>query len=241
MGAQAGIVAGVDASPEGSTVAALAAAEADMRGVELLLVRPRDGDDAGRVAHELIKLSHDAVLVAVTRALAGGRDPVLDRWLPDLVLTHARCPVLVSAPGHHRSQEHRAPVLVGVDGTDYGIPAARLAFEAAALRHAPLRAIAAHCAHSADAAQEALATVITPLSGEFPTVPVSAEPTYAPDIAAALVDATAGAGLIVVGSRGRGPITSLVLGPVSQALVERARCPVLITHAGLHPASSRPR
>jgi nucleotide-binding universal stress UspA family protein len=46
--------------------------------------------------------------------------------------------------------------------------------------------------------------------------------------AKALLDAAIGAALIVVGSRGRGGITSLLLGSVSQQVVHRAPCPVVI-------------
>ncbi len=44
----------------------------------------------------------------------------------------------------------------------------------------------------------------------------------------ALLDAAPDAGLIVVGSRGVGRVAGLFLGSVSQAVVTRARCPVLV-------------
>jgi nucleotide-binding universal stress UspA family protein len=43
-----------------------------------------------------------------------------------------------------------------------------------------------------------------------------------------LVDASAGADLCVVGSRGHGPVTSLVMGSVASAVVGHARCPVAV-------------
>lgn len=43
-----------------------------------------------------------------------------------------------------------------------------------------------------------------------------------------LIDAAADAGLVVIGSRGRGGFTGMLLGSVSQHVLARAACPVVI-------------
>ena len=45
-----------------------------------------------------------------------------------------------------------------------------------------------------------------------------------------LADGSEHAGLVVVGSRGRGEFAGLLLGSVSQEVLQRARCPVVVVH-----------
>ena len=48
----------------------------------------------------------------------------------------------------------------------------------------------------------------------------------------ALVDASADARMVVVGSHGRGALGRLLMGSVSKAVLENAHCPVAVIHAG---------
>ena len=61
------------------------------------------------------------------------------------------------------------------------------------------------------------------------------------DAATALVAACTPADLLVVGSRGRGPLGGLVLGSVSQACLAHAPCPVVVVRPQPEQASSRGR
>jgi nucleotide-binding universal stress UspA family protein len=52
------------------------------------------------------------------------------------------------------------------------------------------------------------------------------------DPAGRLAEASSGVDLLVCGSRGRGPLGSVLLGSVTQPLIHRARCPLLIVPRG---------
>jgi nucleotide-binding universal stress UspA family protein len=53
-----------------------------------------------------------------------------------------------------------------------------------------------------------------------------------------LLAASEGALMLVVGSRGRGGFTGLLLGSVSAKVAEHARCPVLVVHSTQPPAET---
>ena len=76
-------------------------------------------------------------------------------------------------------------------------------------------------------ARELLADAVAPWALKYPAVEVEIT-VMAGSAPWALVQASNGAALVVVGSRGHGGFTGLLLGSVSQALLRHAACPVAV-------------
>ena len=78
------------------------------------------------------------------------------------------------------------------------------------------------------AAEEALELILTKPAGDWADVHVQPTAIEALAPAPALVEASEGAELLVVGSRGLGGFGGLLLGSVSQQCVQHATCPVVV-------------
>lgn len=175
----------------------------------------------------LIQRSGDATMVVVGSAGRGVLGDLIFGSTAAALTAHAECPVAVIR-GHDR---RNAPVVVGVDGSPAGEPALALAFEEASLHHAPLVAVHGWTAESLrEAETRVLAEAIASWQEKFPEVIVRrvAERDRPRQ---QLLDWSTKAGLVVVGSRGRGGFTGLLLGSTSQALVHHADCPVLVVRS----------
>lgn len=137
-------------------------------------------------------------------------------------------------------------IIVGVDGSDHSEQALEWAVKEAAIRHAPLTVLAVHevasnhwtghpVIYPADqpevekirqAAQEATQKVVDQAGEPGPaSVTVRAVSGLA---ASELIDASADADLVVVGSRGGGGFAKLMLGSVSSKVVHHAHSPVAV-------------
>jgi nucleotide-binding universal stress UspA family protein len=190
-------------------------------------------------APALIEQSRGAEAVVVGHRGLGGFAELLVGSVGTQVAGYASGPVLIVRP--HAMGNADAPVVVGVDGSPGCAPALEFAVDEAAGRALPLVAVYVHADKGPEWAREAetlLEMAVAPWLARHPAVEVRQRVWPGTDAERAFVDASRGASLLVVGSRGRGGFTGLLLGSVSQALVHHARCPIAVVHARL-PESDR--
>jgi nucleotide-binding universal stress UspA family protein len=137
-------------------------------------------------------------------------------------------------------------IVVGVDGSAASQEALEWAVKHAALEHAPLTVLAVHEVaasawtgnpillpedrpeeeHARQAAQEIVNKLISDLGGGAPESVTVRGVSGAP--APILIEASADADLVVVGSRGAGGFANLLTGSVSSKVVNHAACPVVV-------------
>jgi nucleotide-binding universal stress UspA family protein len=152
----------------------------------------------------------------------------------------AHCPVVLVCDG----SSWTGPVVVGVDGTEASDAAVAFAFAEAAAQDAPLVAVHAYAesvfetALTGDSApldstlqreiaDETLAERLAGWQEKYPDVTVTRHVSRE-RASRALLRHAEDAGLLVVGSRGRGGFRGLLLGSTSQHLLHHAPCPVAV-------------
>jgi len=181
------------------------------------------------------------LLVLGDRGLGGVAGLVLGSVAVALAARGA-CPVVI-VRGETGNTD--GPVVVGIDGSPVSEAALAFAFDAAAVRGVALVAVHAWSPTAVDKALEPVmdwdavadeeeAVLAERLSGwgqKYPQVTVRRS-VVRDGAARALVDASRGAQLVVVGSRGRGDAAGLLLGSVSHGVLHAAHCPVAIVRPG---------
>lgn len=137
-------------------------------------------------------------------------------------------------------------IVVGVDGSAGSREALRWAFAEAQLRSVTLEAVTVWqypvtaslptfgvMDTPSDFAAEARSTLIGILASEGITAeaPIPVTTLVAEgNPARALLDAAESADLLVVGSRGHGGFTGVLVGSISQQCVHHATCPIVVVH-----------
>jgi nucleotide-binding universal stress UspA family protein len=137
-------------------------------------------------------------------------------------------------------------ITVGIDGSEHSVKALEWAIREAAVQHSPVTVLTVHVVpmdgwtgspytlpidatdlkKAEQTAEEMTLKVTSQLGGTQPaSVKVRAVSGFP---AQELIEASRDADLIVVGSRGSGGFTKLLLGSVSSQVVHHAHCPVVV-------------
>lgn len=196
----------------------------------------------GRTAAALVHHSEGAEMVVVGSHGSGGLTGYLLGSVSRQVATHAQCPTVVVRPPAPDAQD----MVVGVDGSEHSLKALAWAFEQASYSGMALRVL-----HSweipptwsmvevpsyepevliRDYGNAELRETSEAMAGfreKYPDVRVRQEVMKGSPVKA-LVTASEGAALLVVGSRGLGGFRGLLLGSVSHAVVHKAASPVAV-------------
>jgi len=119
-------------------------------------------------------------------------------------------------------------IVVGADGSDGGRRALRFALAEAAVRGCPVRAVRVLGTDDPAAAESALEADIAAARREFSDAPEVTAEVRRGDPAEVLIDLSAAATLLVVGSHGTTSLIHSALGSVSNACAQLAQCPVVV-------------
>ena len=199
----------------------------------------------GNPAGVLINASREAELLVVGRNPRRVMHVAVAGSTSTHVVAHAHCPVAVVERCHVTS--HTGQVIVGVDGSPHSEAALEYALETAEAHDMPVTVVRGWHLDLPDAMtlpwltqgildqiatteRCALADQVQPWASKHPDTDVhQVISTLSP--VEAIVGLARRGDLIVVGSRGRGGFTGMLLGSVSQALLHSARpCPLIVVH-----------
>lgn len=228
----------------GRARARLATAAAAASRIEPDLVVQQQVSDGYQVEVLEAESRHASMLVLGDRGL-GRFEELLVGSTAVAMAAHAACPVVVVRGREIDADEAASlPVVVGVDGSSISESAVEFGYAAAAARKVPLVAVHTWADVLADPAvgplldwvaverteRARLESQLARWSDSHPDVEIRYEvsrewPTRR------LLQLCERAQLVVVGSRGRGEVSGMLLGSVSHTLMHKAACPVAVVRA----------
>ena len=219
-----------------------AAEEVTARGVSEALdaypgLRAVGATEVTSPSRALTEASDDAALIVLG---SRGYGRVVGALLGSVafgVASRARCPVvIVKDETSSRRAGPEFPVVVGTDGSPQATAAVDFAADHAVTTSAHLEIVTCTGGHELEGIDErGLRAAAEHIAGSAAdrlraTHPELSLTTLVQDCPAelTLVDASADAGMVVVGTRGRGAFEGMLLGSVSHAVIHGARCAVAV-------------
>jgi nucleotide-binding universal stress UspA family protein len=202
----------------------------------------------GAAALELVLLSASARMLVVGHRGLGGFTGLLLGSVGVAVSARASCPAVVV----RGDETAGGAVVVGLDGSLDGRRALEAGFCEAVLRRAPLLAVHAWplplrtgpgeldydsvLARGEREGRELTEKAVSEVAARFPEVSFDVS-VSSRSAAAELVSRSAGAQLVVVGSRGIGAVRGPLLGSTVHALLHHSACPVLVNRSEADPGA----
>lgn len=236
------------AEPEGVLADAVAVARGRQPDVEIRALQMPDAP-----ALSLLAAGETAdLLVLGSRGVGGFRGLLLGSTTLH-VAPYAKCPVVVVHSGTEDDNPfadaegagNPGQVVLGYDGSSASNRAAAFAFRHAAAIGTGVVAVSVEVSRSVPETEEIDPENATPGSdtsafhspvivtaASFPDVPVSFVAGTGRAAEVLLAEAV-GAELVVVGSRGSGGFSGLIMGSVSQKVLAHSSCPVAVLHPGV--------
>ncbi len=217
--------------------------------VDDLLADPANADldvtlsvEQGAPAKVLLAAARGSDLLVVGRRDHARIRHLLLGSIADQCIRHAPCPTMVVPHGDDDRGDGSGPIVVGVDGSDTSLHALDWALEEGSrlgrdvlgvycwqerFPIAPEPVVAIPDLSSLEAGARADLEAWIARTDVPDGVTLSGDVRWG-DPAEALLDGAASPALLVVGSRGRGGFTGLLLGSVSRRVVHLASCPVVV-------------
>lgn len=236
-----------DVDPSGRHHQRAEQAAAEWRELAVSTLRSCEIDDAdialwhGPPVPALLAASHGAQMLVVGSRGHGLLTGSLTGSVSQHLARHASCPVVVVRRPHRPQSRH---LVVGLDGSPESDRALRFACELASGQKQGV--VAVHGFHAItpatgttddvfssetalriEHAERRLREWVAEAVRDHPDVDVSTE-AIAVSPVRALIDSSAVASMLVVGSRGRDAFADLLLGSVSQRVLHDAHCPVAV-------------
>ena len=197
----------------------------------------------------LVEASRDAALVVLGTRGYGRIVGALLGSVAFNVASQAACPVVVvQEQSVGRSLGPDSRVVVGTDGSAESLAAVMFAADCAASAPAVLEIVTCTGGHQVEsvdghelraAADRIASSASAQVRSDRPALTVVTRVEDCP-AEMTLIEASSDAGLVVVGTRGRGAFKGMLLGSVSHAVIHGARCTVAVVDVGQPVAAHRP-